>query len=686
MTQSTASRLADIHARAMQAFDAIYAQQRDEREQCVADRRFATIAGAQWEGDLGAQFANVPRFEFNKIALAILRILNEYRNNRISVDFRAKDEDSSDELAETLNGLYRADEQDSGGQEAYDNSFDESTTGGFGAYRFRCEYEDEYDADNDRQRIKIEPIFDADTSVYFDLDAKRQDKADAKKCFVITGMSPSGYEDAYPDHPMPASFPKPIPNLFEWFVADVVYVAEYYEVDERTEKISIFRGLTPDMEEQRVSQADLTPEKQAELDATGWKLSRIKKVKKPCVYKYVINGAEVIEDCGMIAGPNIPIVPEFGKRWYIDSIERMQGHVRTSKDAQRLKNMQLSRLGEIAALSPIEKPILYPEQVAGHELLWANDNITNNPFLLINPVMDANGQQIAAGPIGYTKAPSIPEALGALLQMTETDMQDLLGGQQAGETLEPNTSGKAVELVQKRLDMQTFVYMDNAAKARKRGGEIWLGMAREVYVEDGRKMKSVNEQGESDFITLNKPTIDPDTLAEKLENDLSDGRYDVWVDVGPSFSSRKDATVRGLLGMMQVTGAADQELTGILASTAVLNMDGEGMKDVQKFLRMRNLQRGIGEPTEDEAKELAEKAQNTPPDPNAQYLQAAAAESGAKAQKAGADTALAIANTKKAEADTAATLAAIPVNAQAQAIKSAQALHEMLKPDPAPAN
>jgi hypothetical protein len=31
---------------------------------------------------------------------------------------------------------------------------------------------------------QIEPIFDADSSVFFDLNAKRQDKSDAKFCFV----------------------------------------------------------------------------------------------------------------------------------------------------------------------------------------------------------------------------------------------------------------------------------------------------------------------------------------------------------------------------------------------------------------------------------------------------------------------------------------------------------------------
>jgi hypothetical protein len=53
--------------------------------------------------------------------------------------------------------------------------------GGMGAWRLlqRYEDEDEDSEDDDRRRICIEPIPDADNSVFFDIDAKRYDKADA---------------------------------------------------------------------------------------------------------------------------------------------------------------------------------------------------------------------------------------------------------------------------------------------------------------------------------------------------------------------------------------------------------------------------------------------------------------------------------------------------------------------------
>jgi len=72
-------------------FDNIQSSMRDERLQCLEDRRFYSIAGAQWEGTLGEQFDNKPKFEVNKIHLSVMRIINEYRNNRIHSRFRKQE-------------------------------------------------------------------------------------------------------------------------------------------------------------------------------------------------------------------------------------------------------------------------------------------------------------------------------------------------------------------------------------------------------------------------------------------------------------------------------------------------------------------------------------------------------------------------------------------------------------------
>jgi hypothetical protein len=669
-------RLQAVHERAMQEFNRVQGALYAERMQCLRDRRFYSIAGAQWEGPLSEQFENKPRFEMNKCHLAVIRVVNEYRNNRITVDFVSKDGAEDDQLADTCDGLYRADEQDSCAEEAYDNAFEEAVGGGMGAWRLRACYEDESSEDDEKQRVRIEPITDADSCVFFDLGAKRQDKSDAKRCWVLTSYTRDGYREQFNEDP--ASWPKTVhQNEFDWCTPDIVYVAEYYEVEEKAEVLHVFRGIALDdsePNEKKLWDSELKDDPTIEetLRATGFREVRQKRIKQRKVHKYLMNGAHIIEDEGYIAGTEIPIVVTYGKRWFVDNVERCMGHVRLAIDPQMLKNMLVSMLAEIATFSPIEKPIVTPEQISGHQLMWADDSIKRYPYLLLNPIKDQNGNTVQTGPTAYTKAPSIPQALAALLQLTEEDLQDLLGNQQAGEQVQSNISGKLMELVQTRLDMQVYIYMSNFAKAMRRSGEIWLSMARDVYVEDGRKMKSVNPDGTTAQVELLRPVIDQKTSEQYHENDLSNAKFNVSTEVGPSSSSKRAATVNSITSVLQMV--ADPDAQNVLTSLALMNMEGEGLGDVRAYFRRKLVRLGAIKPTDEEAKEIEQEQENQQPDPNAQYLAAAAQKAQADAGKAVADTRLTDAKVADTHANTIATLAEVEQSREQHAVDLAQQL------------
>lgn len=673
---SKEQRLADIHQRALRQFNDIQSALRDERLQCLQDRRFYSLAGAQWEGPLQDIYENKPKFEVNKVHLAVIRIINEYRNNRITVDYVSKD-DQEQSLADVCDGLFRADEKDSVAEEAYDNAFEEAVSGGFGAWRLRTVYEDESDEDNERQRIKIEPIFDADSSVFFELNAKRQDKADAKHCYVITSMTREAYRDTWGDDP--SDWPKIIHQFeFDWCTPDVVYVAEYYEVEEVSETLRIFQSIDGTEEKYREADFENDPELENTLAAIGTREVRQRKIKRKRVHKYIMSGGKVLEDAGYIAGNCIPIVPVYGKRWFVDNIERCMGHVRLAKDAQRLKNMQLSKLGEISALSSVEKPIMTPEQVAGHQMMWAEDNLKDYPYLLVNPITGPDGSQQIGGPVAYTKPPQVPPAMAALLQITEQDMQEILGNQAGADKVVSNISGEAVEMIQQRIDMQAYIYMSNFAKAQRRNGEIWLSMAKEIYIEEGRKMKMVSPEGKTSQIEMMRPIIG-ETGAVELENDLTAANFDVDVDVGPSSQSKRAAMVKALTGMLAITD--DPQTKQILQSMALMNMEGEGISDIREYFRKQMVRAGVIKPTDEEAAEMQAEAQGRQ-DPNAIFLQAAAEEATAKAAKARADTVKTIADAELSRAKTAETIAKAGIAEQDIAINAAQVSRQNVIPEP----
>lgn len=677
MTRPTnEQRLAKIHQEALEEFDDIQAACRETRLQCLDDRRFYSITGAQWEGPLGEQFENKPRFEFNKTHLAVIRIFSEYRNNRITVDFQPKD-GTEDEMAETCNGLFRADEQSCTADEAYDNGFEEGVGGGMGAWRVRACYEDEEDEEDGRQRVRIEPIFDADSCVFFDLDAKRQDKADAKRCYVLTPYTRKHYINEFNDDP--AAWPKEITRAeFDWCTPDIVWVCELFKIEERKETVRFFRSLVEGAPDMKVTEADLAadPEMLQTLAATGFREVRQKRVERKVVHKYLLSGGKVLEDCGIIAGRCIPIVPYYAKRWVVDGIERCMGHVRLAKDAQRLSNMLLSWLAEMAARFDIEKPIFTNEQVSKYAVMWAEDNVKKYAYLLADPVTDQDGKIVQTGPIGYTKSPNVPPAMAALVQIAEQALSDLLGNQQAGEQLQPNLSGKAVELIQTRLDMQVFIYISNLAKSMKRCGEIWLSMMRDIAVEESRRMKTVDSSGQPGSVLLNETAFDAEKGATVVKNDITKATFDVNVDVGPSSGSKRAATVRALTGMMSIT--QDPETSQVLTAMAMLNMEGEGISEVREFFRAKLVRMGAVKPNEEEAAQMQEAQAQQQPDPQSLFLMAEAEKAQAETERVKAETVETIANVELKRAQTAEAYAKAMGETNNQQIASAQALAELM--------
>lgn len=687
MAKSKAERWAKIHAESMAEFERAHAACCDERKLCIEDRRLCVIPGASWEGAWGDQFANRPKLEINKLPQAMMVAFGEYRNNRIAVDFVPKGEVKDDKLSDLCDGLLRADEQDSQAEEAYDNAFDEGLSGGFGAWRLRACYEDELDPENDHQRIRIEPIYDADTCVFWDAGAMRYDKSDARRCWVLSPYTRERFQEEFGQSP--SDWPKTdTESIFDWYGPDFVYVAETYVVEEVPETRVTFQNAEGEEVHHLLSELDESEEEQTEemaegedaepslarvLAATGWIETKRRKFKKRKVRKYLESGGGILEDCGHIAGSEIPIVPFYGRRFVVSGIERCMGIARYSRDAATLKNLQITKLAEIAAASGIEKPIFDPAQVHGHQHIWANDAVENYGYLTIN-MLDEQGQPLPIqGPIGYTKPPSVPPAMAALLQLTEADLNDILGANQAGEKVVSNISGKAVEMVQSRLDLKNFVPMSNMAKSMKRSGEIWLSMASEVYAEDGREVRTVGPDGKPSFKKL-RMLIQSGPGVEAYENDLANAKMQVVAEVGPSTQTRRDATVRALIGVLQTT--QDAETKAVLESMILMNMDGEGLDQIRSFYRAKLVRIGAIKPTEEEAAQMAAQAQNQRPDPEALFLTASAQEATAKAAKAEADALGAVAKAELTKAQTAETLSKLTIDEQNHTLNTAKALYE----------
>lgn len=711
--KTKAERLAEVHQRAMKRMDAIWSVEKAERLQSLADRRFRAVRGAMWEGQyaFGADVdengdpidTGSPRMEVPKFLRAIRRVKGEYRASRKTVDFKPKGGDASKEAANNLDGLFRADENDSfahgGGQLAYDNCFGEGIDGGRGALRLRSVYEDESDPENEHQRIRIEPVFDADISVFFDPDCKTPDKLGSRWAIALFTLSREAFEAAHPKAD-PTTFSRKYEWGYDWVRPDDLTLAEYFEVEDRSVLRRTFRLEVDgqEIEDQTHDDADLQADDgklERELLEQGFEEVGSRRIKRQRVRKYLMSGAECLKDEGELPGEYIPLAPYYAEHAYIDGIERAQGMVRPVIDATRINNLVITQLAESAAGPSGQTPVVAPEQVdSGILAQWADRKVKRPAVLLLKPIYnETDGTIIQAGPSGFIEPDTIPQATGALMQIMGGTIDELMGVNAGADEVPANTSSAAIQLVHDRADANDFLWQDNWAITLTVVGTIWRSMARDLYVEPDREMVALDKDGKKSTIKLADPELAEDGSQTKA-NDLTRGSYDVIVDVGPATKTRRDATVRNCLGIAQqataLAGAAPQAggIALAMLGTAIVQMEGEGIQGPQEYVRKLGLEGGWIEPTEEEQAEMEAAAANQQAQPDPAAIIAQAELISAQAEQQSAQAKLFEAETRRLKAESEAQLtrakvaqiaASIESDGVDQALKIADQEHQRVK-------
>lgn len=661
--------------RALRQYETICTAQQEERARSLQARRFATIPGAQWEGAWGEAFANSIMVEVNKVARGTEKIIDDYRANRLTVEFRpVGDDQASKDTASTLNGMFLADVYLSKGQQAFDCGFEEGVTGGMGAWRLKNVYCDEYDPDDDTQRIAFEVLPDADQRVFFDPDALLYDKSDAKYCIVVTPMSPEAYKETYDDDP--ASWPQDLLKAhYDWYTPEVVRIAEYYHrVEETEDRLTFEHTISGDRK--KLWRSQLQDGDFKDMQVQGWRQMSRKPVKRCRVEKLTFSLAGEIAPRQAIAGTEIPIIPVYGKRWFVDNMERWRGHVVLSMDAQRLYNAQLSRLAETSAFSPIDRPILTPEQVQGHEQEWADANINRSPYLLVNKIVSSvEGQpDIVQGPVGTLSPPSVAPAAAALLQIAANDIAELTTNTDNSVEVKSNVSAEAMDIAATRTDAKAFTYMDNMRQSMQRTGEVYKSMCDDVYIEEGRQVPTMTEEGQHGSATLMQEKASPKGVLYTA-NDFAAAKLNVIADVTEATATRRDKTVKQCLGAAQAIAAFNPEGANVLTGLAFMNMDGESLDDAQDWWRRQLIAQGVIKPSPEEAQALAEQLQQQgaqPPPPEAQVAQA-------QVEKEKALTVKAQAQTEQAKAGAIEAMARAHAQGRAADLAQVQAAHDAAK-------
>lgn len=643
------------------------------RERGSDDLMFSRLT--QWDDfieGIGLEY----RGEFNLIWKERQRLLSEMRSNQIAPNFKPVDGADPD-AGDILNGMYITDMRNNRAKEAVDVATGDMIDAGFGAWRLFTEYVDTDDDLDNRQVIRREPIHEANNMVFFDPSAKRMDKSDARYVTIIVQLSKEGFEDLAEEYgfdaDMSSTFSSPSQSyVYPWnYVGKQYTIGEHYERVKKTEKIVIMDH--PSLGSKAYKRSEIKDVKD-DLEAMGWRTVGTKSREYYIVNKYIVSGTKVMHGPERIAGEHIPVVPVYGNWFWLEGAEVWSGITRLAKDPQRLYNMQMSYLADIAAKGARSRPVLYPEQINGFQHMWENQN--SYSYMLTNR-KSSTGEDLPPGPISYIQNEQVPPATVAILEAMRMAVDDVTSPGMPQDVLDPTASGKAINAMQSRVDNQSFVYMDNLASAMRRDAEVYLSMARDIY--DTRREVRLTDMGGNESTAMLMDQVQDMATGEWVTlNDISRGSFEVYVDVGPAWQSQKQKSRDELIQMMQST--QDPQLQNILQMQYIMMQDGQQFEALRKYARRNLLQTGILEPESDEDQEYMQslQQQQQQPDPQqqsvAQALQAQAIKDSALAEKAQADTISALAMAEQRRAQTAETLAKVDSQAMDNAERLANAL------------
>jgi hypothetical protein len=609
----------------------------EQRDKANADMRFINVPGGMWEDFLAEDFDNRTKLEVDQTSPLVNKFLGEWSKNRIGVEFKPTDTKTSDDDAELLNGIYRADFRDESGKMALINAVNEATTCGYGAFKLGTKFIDETDPENEEQRIEFRPIYNAYSSVYWDRAAKRDDKRDARRCTILDTYTKDSFHEVYGDDESPVSAYEPHNRSFNDFsvrTRETIYIATRYEVVRKKETFHIYVNLE-DNTKQVYSEEDhklLEPELKANKFV---KKIRERKMVRQTVEKSIFSGEKFLQKPKRIAGKHIPIVPFYAYRSYVDGSERFHGLVRKLMDLQRLLNMQMSQLAENSASSGQDVPIFDPDQMPENiAALWADRN--NKPYMLAKSLVDADGNIVQHGPLGYLKPPQLDGSTAALMQIVPQLFQQMTGGAPQ-DTLDPNASGKAINALISQENLKTQTVMDNYAASIEWGGEVYRSIAGDIY-NTPRIMQITGVDGTSSQVQILKEVQDPKTGRIIVANDLSSKNFKAYADVGPAYDSVREQTVEDIKGMLELlskAGGAGAKYIPILTSIMLESVAGVGLKGLKKIVRQDLILQGVQKPETDEEKQLLAQAeeQANQPDPQQQLVAAAAAQAESEAIK-----------------------------------------------------
>lgn len=573
----------DILADAKEAFELCADAEQENRNDALDDLKFARL-GEQWPDKVRQQrvLDGRPILTINRMPAFIRQIVNDSRQNKPSIKVKPVDDKADKETAEILAGLIRNIEYVSKADVAYDTAVDFAVSCGFGYFRIAIDYE--YDDSFDKG-LRIKRIANP-FSVYGDPHSTEADSSDWNMAFVTEYMKKADFEAKYKGAQQANWEGSGYDELDGvWANDDGILTAEYWTREKVQKTILLLSNGQIVGEEQFAAGQDL-------FMAMGIQPVNSRQTSSWAVTQRIMTGAEILET-NKWAGIYIPIVPVYGEEVNVEGKRYYRSMIRDAKDAQRMFNYWRTTATELVALAP-RVPWIGEEGTFDVDPNWLTANTTSHAYLqYAKGSTPPQRLQLDSGPA----AGAMQESL-----MASDDMKSIMGMFDASLGAKSNeTSGRAIMARQREGDVGSFHFIDNLSRAMRHEGCILLDLIPKVYSgqrmvrvlgEDGKEtVAQVGSQDQGEGVGADGSPQHEMAEAARVY-DLSLGKYDIAVDTGPGFTTRREETAAQMTEFVR----AYPDAIPVIGDLLVKSLDWQHADEIADRLKAMNpaLKQGEG--------------------------------------------------------------------------------------------
>ena len=260
---------------------------------------------------------------------------------------------------------------------------------------------------------------------------------------------------------------------------------------------------------------------------------------------------------------------------------KRKGMVADLMDPARMYNYWRTMETELLALAPKAPFIVAAGQLDGHPE-WKDANQKPYSALVYEPafVEQPDGSKQVLPPPQRMQPIPVPAGAVQAAQGAQSDLMAVAGMPHDPSADVPGAaiSGVALQRRQALSDIGHYQYYDNQTRAISHTGRILLSLI-PFYYSTERMQRIIGEDGMPSMEGLNQAQPDPNNPAIlQIKNDMTVGRYDVVMDTGPGYETKRMEGAESMIELLKTPLA--EVISKVGADLVVRNMDFAGSSDL----------------------------------------------------------------------------------------------------------